>query len=308
MTQLPTYLDLLFPALKALEAKGGSASNQEMLEQVASDMDAPHGNRPPIRVISHRLGWARTHLKYIGAVENPSRSVWAITERGRKISNPEEARILVSQEREKRFGLPQERIADDRVADENAPAEMDGAEPHLEEDVEEALPALAKAATAIEWLREHPDHWKEEVLSSLRNMNPAAFERLCQRVLREKGFTKVEVTGKSGDGGIDGVGVLRVNLLSFHVRFQCKRYAGSVGAGAIRDFRGAMVGRADKGLFITTGSFTQGAQREAVRDGAPAIDLIDGSEFCHLLKDLNLGVKTEQVEVIRPDEEFLAKM
>jgi restriction system protein len=106
----------------------------------------------------------------------------------------------------------------------------------------------------------------------------------------------VEVTGRSGDGGIDGIGVLRVNLLSFQVLFQCKRYQGSVGASAIRDFRGAMVGRSDKGLFLTTGTFTPDAKREATRDGAPAIDLIDGDQLCDLLRQLKLGVRTEMVE------------
>ena len=97
---------------------------------------------------------------------------------------------------------------------------------------------------------------------------------------------------------------MRVNLISFHVRFQCKRYAGSVGASEIRDFRGAMVGRADKGLFITTGRFTRDAAREAVRDGAPAIDLIDGLDLCGLLMELELGVAS----VIRPQPEFFAEI
>src|SRR5205807_2837236 len=99
-------------------------------------------------------------------------------------------------------------------------------------------------------------HWKDDLLALLRALSPDAFERLAQRVLREAGFLKVEVKGRSGDGGIDGIGVLRVNLLSFQVLFQCKRYQGSVGAGAIRDFRGAMIGRSDKGLVLTTGAFT----------------------------------------------------
>jgi restriction system protein len=103
------------------------------------------------------------------------------------------------------------------------------------------------------------------------------------------------VTGKSGDGGIDGQGVLRVNLVSFHVLFQCKRYKGSVSSGTIRDFRGAMQGRADKGLVITTGTFTPDARREATRDGAPAIDLIDGEALCELLKDVSLGVRVREV-------------
>src|SRR5260370_588769 len=138
--------------------------------------------------------------------------------------------------------------------------------------------------------------WQDEVLGILQNMAPDAFERLAQRILRESGFIKVVVKGKSGDGGIDGIGVLRVNLLSFQVLFQCKRYKDSVSAGAIRDFRGAMVGRTDKGLFITTSRFTPDAKREATRDGAPQIELIDGEQTCELLKDLKLGIKTEMPE------------
>lgn len=129
-------------------------------------------------------------------------------------------------------------------------------------------------------------------------MAPDAFERLSQRLLREAGFVKVEVRGKTGDGGIDGVGVLRVNLVSFQVYFQCKRWKGSVGAKEIRDFRGALQGRADKGLFITTGSFTSQAYEEATRDGAIAIDLIDGDRLCELLKQYELGVKTEMIEKV----------
>jgi restriction system protein len=115
-------------------------------------------------------------------------------------------------------------------------------------------------------------------------------------------LVKVEVTGKSGDGGIDGIGVLRLNLLSFQVFFQCKRWKGSVGASTIRDFRGAMVGRADKGLVITTATFTADARREATRDGAPAIDLVDGDTLCDLLKSLRTGVSVQQVEHVVIDQ------
>ena len=132
-------------------------------------------------------------------------------------------------------------------------------------------------------------------------MDPSAFERLSQRLLREAGFTKVEVRGKTGDGGIDGLGVLRVNLVSFQVYFQCKRWKGGVGAKEIRDFRGALQGRADKGLFITTGHYTPAASDEATRDGAIAIDLIDGDRLCELLKENGLGVATEMVERVRID-------
>ena len=152
--------------------------------------------------------------------------------------------------------------------------------------VDKAAPAYAMFETP----------WQDQLLDCLLKMKPAAFERLCQRILKDSGFIKVEVTGRNGDGGIDGIGVLRLNLLSFHVLFQCKRWKGSVGASAIRDFRGAMVGRTDKGLVMTTGTFTTDARKEATRDGAPAIDLVDGASLCELLKNLKIGVSIRQVE------------
>ena len=144
--------------------------------------------------------------------------------------------------------------------------------------------------------------WKKYLLSILLEISPNAFERLTQRLLRESGFTQVEVTGRVGDGGIDGKGIVKLSgFLSFHVIFQCKRYKGTISSSQIRDFRGAMQGRSDKGLFITTGAFTRDAIKEATRDGAPPIDLIDGELLCDKLKELNLGVETkitESVEII----------
>lgn len=145
---------------------------------------------------------------------------------------------------------------------------------------------------------------EEKLLTVLtQKLDPSAFERLVQRLLRESGFIQVEVTGRTGDGGIDGKGIAKIHgFMSFHVLFQCKRYKGSVGSGEIRDFRGAMVGRADKGLFITTGTFTPAALKEATRDGAPPIDLVDGDELVEKLKELELGMKIELVEKVNIDE------
>ena len=145
--------------------------------------------------------------------------------------------------------------------------------------------------------------WQDRLLECLLKMKPAAFERLCQRILKDSGFIKVDVTGRSGDGGIDGIAVLRLNLLSFHVFFQCKRWKGSVGASVIRDFRGAMVGRADKGLVMTTGTFSTDARKEATRDGAPAIDLVDGETLCELLKSLKIGVSIRNVEHVLVEQQ-----
>ena len=151
---------------------------------------------------------------------------------------------------------------------------------------------------------EGEEDWKSSLLAVVGAMTPDAFERLSQRLLREAGFRKVEVRGKSGDGGIDGVGVLRVSLVSFQTYFQCKRWKGSVGSKEIRDFRGALQGRADKGLFITTGHFTSHASDEATRDGAIAIDLIDGDRLCDLLKENGLGVATEMIESVQIDSSW----
>jgi restriction system protein len=148
--------------------------------------------------------------------------------------------------------------------------------------------------------------WRSKLHHILtKELTPEAFERLVRRMLRESGFVQVEVTGRTGDGGIDGKGIVRVGgLLSFHVLYQCKKYQASVSAGAIRDFRGALIGRADKGLFVTTGTFTRDAIREATRDGATPIDLMDGDQLADKLKELHLGIKTEMVESVDVDADW----
>ncbi len=235
------------------------ASGRLTEEEALQPHDQEHGERTEV---AYRLAWARTYLKGAGYLENSSRGVWALTSAGRETEtlNPQAITRAV-QRKEEEVTL------------------NTGAEPILQSEIVEPV-------------------WQINLLSILRKIEPSAFERLCQRLLREAGFVQVEVTGKSGDGGIDGKGIMKLGaLLSFHVIFQCKRYEGQVGSGAIRDFRGAMVGRADKGLFITTGGFTRDALKEATRDGAPPVELIDGDELCELLKQYNLGVVTEHVQV-----------
>jgi restriction system protein len=280
MDRVPTFDELLWPALKALKALGGSGSNEELLNKVIELERIPEHIQSQIHTdnrstkVAYNLAWAKTYLKKVGALENSGRGVWSLTEAGEQLT-PEKCRDIPAIVRRddviRRIGKA------------------------------ETLPAKDVAAADIPRDLEE-ENWKDRLLAVLRAMHPAAFERLAQRILREAGFIKVEVTGGSGDGGIDGVGVLRVNLLSFQVLFQCKRYAGTVGAGTVRDFRGAMIGRADKGLIITTGIFSGDAKREATRDGAPAIDLIDGDHLCDLLKDLKLGTRVEMIErvVIEP--------
>ena len=114
------------------------------------------------------------------------------------------------------------------------------------------------------------------------------------------------MTGSSGDGGIDGYGTLQVNpLVSFKVLFQCKRYTKSVSPSHVRDFRGAMSGRADKGIIMTTGTFTAEARREATRDGVPPIELIDGDKLIDMLASLELGLRP--VTTYEMDTAFFAE-
>jgi restriction system protein len=162
--------------------------------------------------------------------------------------------------------------------------------------------SLVKSHTQVDW--------KAQLLEILLALPANKFEHLCQRLLRDAGFISVKVTGRPGDGGIDGIGIYQMALVSFPVFFQAKRYKGSVGAAAVRDFRGAMSGRGDKGLLITTGSFTAEAQGEATREGPPPIDLIDGGRLCDLLKDYSLGVTTETrtVEDVTIEKSFFANI
>lgn len=161
-----------------------------------------------------------------------------------------------------------------------------------------------------EEFRDEAQDWRSKLHHVLtKEMSPDAFERLVKRMLRESGFVQVEATGRSGDGGIDGKGIVRIGgLLSFHVLLQCKRYQGSVSPSAIRDFRGALVGRADKGLFVTIGTFTREATKEATRDGATPIDLMDGDQLAEKLEELRLCVRTEMVESVDVDAEWFRNL
>jgi restriction system protein len=291
---LPTYDDLFEPTIKALKALGGSGSIQEIYDKVCAlegyseEQQSVLGKKGSQTEIAYRLGWARTYLKTYGLLENVGRGVWSLTEIGRNLQTVDKKEInrVVKQKTKK-----------------TSPEASDDSTTFPEQEIVTASESLEILPLAAQ-IPVDSEVWIEKLLSILQNIPPDAFERLCQRLLRESGFIKVEVTGRKGDGGIDGIGVLKIALLSFQVFFQCKRYCGSVRPSEIRDFRGAMVGRTDKGLFITTGTFTSTAKQEATRDGAPALDLIDGEQLCRILKDLKLGVETKTVEVVEIHESW----
>jgi restriction system protein len=250
------------PTLQALKRLGGSASIDELVPEIVKFLklaqevaEVPHGTTGRTE-LEYRAAWARTYLRNAGYLENSERGVWALTPKGTQaesVDGRQIARDFARQFQAARSGAP-------------AGAEAPGRD------------ATEPSAT-----------WQDKLLSILQAMDPTAFERLCQRILRESGFIEVEVTRRSGDGGIDGYGTIRLaGLISFNVLFQSKRYKGNIGPDTVRDFRGAMVGRADKGVIISTGGFTLEARREATRDGAPPIDLIDGRLLAEKLKELGL--------------------
>jgi restriction system protein len=280
---VPRYVDLMNPTLRALKELGGSASISELVDRVVAItkpsravLEHPHGDGR-LTELEYQLAWARTYLKNYGLITNSAHGVWALTPKGSKTEHVELTDVI-ARLREKR----KQRNATDQTRSRRG----------KERSMEDA-----------------GADWRDSLTSALLKMSPTAFERLCQRLLRESGFIEVEVTGKSGDGGIDGHGNIRVaGLISFPVMFQCKRHKGNLGPSTVRDFRGAMMGRADKGLIISTGGFTREARAEATRDGAPPIDLIDGDLLADKLKELSLGVRTRQVEQVEVDRDWFTSI
>lgn len=273
---VPKYYELINPVFKSIHNLGGSATISEIEEEVIkllnlSDEDVNKIHKKNITKLAYRLAWARSYLKHSGLIDNSERGVWILTSKGKKIKfvNGEEIKKNVREILKKR--KEEERTKKPKT-----------------DELEEIT-------------------WKEELLEIIQNIKPEAFEKLCQRLLREAGFDNVEVTKRSGDGGIDGMGLLKLGkILSFKVLFQSKRYSGNVGPSIIRDFRGAMIGKADRGILITTGTFSRDSKLEAQRDGAPPIDLIDGDELVEMLKEFSMGVSVEKkvVEEINIDKDW----
>ena len=273
----PTQTELIEPTFTVLVELGGSATNDEIRDKVIellnlSDeiVDEPHnGKGSQATELEYQLAWARTQLKNYGAITNSARGVWMITPKFADESS-------ISREAVTTFHYQEKMKKKGKKSTKSDVAEV--------QEVE---------STEVP---EEFEPWKNELADTLHNMNPYAFERLSMLLLRECGFSQLNVTKKSGDGGIDGTGKLRINgIFSFNVAFQCKRFIGSVSAGDIRDFRGSLTTDIEKGVFITTGTFTKAAREEASNAGKQQIDLIDGEEFINKLIEYGLGVKEKTI-------------
>jgi restriction system protein len=255
-----------------LDDLGGSGSNEEiynrvlLITQLPTDVvDIMHNFT--MTEIEYRLAWSRTYLKNFGAIENSKHRVWSLTAKGAKMLkekniDAKEISVFTTKKR----------------GNTNIASEDD----------------LVKIEST---------NWREQITDILLHLDPYAFERLAQRLLRECGFSDVQVTKRSGDGGIDGTGKLRIQgIFSFNVAFQCKRYKGQVGAGEIRDFRGSLSTNIEKGVLITTGTFTKAAKEEAASEGKRLIDLMDGEELINKLAEYGIGLN--EVKSYEVDEDF----
>lgn len=284
-SQVPPYDKFFEPAFLALKELGGSATVEELDRKAfeimkLSDDQLSVIHRGSQSKAEYRMAWARTYLKKFGLLTNTDRGVWAITTKGSSIETIDSKAVTEAVRSTFPKKQKHESIAEN---------------PNEQEDPVDSDTSVSSP------------NWQAEVLDELLNLSPSGFEKFSQFLLRESGFIEVNVTGKTGDGGIDGNGIIRFHgLVSFPVVFQCKRYSGSVSAEQIRNFRGAMQGRAEKGLVITTGTFTSHAYKEATRDGAPVIDLVDGDLLVKKIKELRLGLCVEMVEKVTVNHEWFA--
>ena len=291
----PTYTELIIPTYDALKQLGGSGTNNEIYERVIVNLnlsdevlDEPHLGSLNQSEVEYQLAWARTYLKNYGIIVNSARSVWSIT-------SEYASELTVSAKEIVAFTVQKNAKKREMAKSNDKPdGKMDKPEDDIDSNDDVEFPDEVKP-------------WRQQLANVLQNMDPYGFERLSQRLLRECGFTQVSVTKKSGDGGIDGTGKLKINgIVSFNVAFQCKRYKGLVSSGDIRDFRGSLTTDIEKGIFITTGSFSKAAKDEATTPGKKQIDLIDGEEFISKLAEYSIGVK--EVKSYEIDEDFFAKI
>lgn len=261
------------PLLDALRQLGGSAKPREAADIIAENLDL-HEDKLNELLNSgqsryyNQVAWARQYLAWEGLLDTSQHGIWALSAKGENTTlTDEQARVIFL-----------------KWVDIHRKAKLDKSEKEIIEEQEESEPDDIQPTKMT------------DLLQVLQSLTPEGFERICQRLLRESGFEKVVVTGQSHDGGIDGYGTLEMNpFVSFKVLFQCKRYKGTVSRAQVGDFRNAMIGRAEKGIIMTTGTFSSDAIKEANRDGAPQVELVDGEKLVEMFKRVQLGVKPKTV-------------
>lgn len=261
------------PLLDALRQLGGSAKPREASEKIAENLGLNDEKLNELLDSGqsryyNQVAWARQYLAWEGLLDTSQHGIWALSAKGETTA--------LTDEQSREIFL--------KWVDIHRKAKKEKSEKEIIEELEENEPEDIQSVN-------QPD-----LLQVLQSLTPEGFERICQRLLRESGFEKVVVTGQSHDGGIDGYGTLEMNpFVSFKVLFQCKRYKGTVSRAQVGDFRNAMIGRAEKGIIMTTGTFSTDAIKEANREGAPQIELVDGEKLVYMFKRVELGVKPKTI-------------
>jgi restriction system protein len=264
------------PLLDALRELGDSGKPREVANQIAKNLNLSDdvldatvksgGSR-----FQNQVAWARQYLVWEGLVQSSKHGTWTLTEKGRTVHLSEtESRAIFK----KWVAIHRDKRKEKEIA---------GQEPDHTDEL-----------TPEEGVVDEP----LSLLGTLRSLSAVGFEKVCRELLRESGFLNVEVTGGSADGGIDGFGTLEINaFVSFKVLFQCKRYSEGklVSRAQVGDFRNAMIGRAEKGIIMTTSAFSNAAVQEANREGAPKVELVDGAKLVEMFQKVELGVKRREI-------------
>lgn len=273
----PEFLKYINPVLTTLQTNGGAGNSSNVIEQIIESLgitdeeleEATSNGQSRVR---NQIQWARFYLFKAGFIDNTQRGIWRLTNEGLE-----------------------KNLTDDDVY-------------NLFKGVQESVkksPTVTpkKLELKFEDTTTEDEEHSIGLLNLIQNLPSAGFEKLCKRLLTEIGINDITITGGSGDQGIDGKGIVKLNdVVSLNIVFQCKRYKETVSPHHVRDFRGAMQGRGEKGLIITTGRFTKEAKNEASRDGVTPIELIDGDRLVELFEKYQLGLKP--VMVFEIDYEF----
>jgi restriction system protein len=292
---IPDYQTVMLPLIETL-ADGRERTMRELTDLLAVQFDLTDQEREePLpsgqqSVFTNRVAWAKTHLKYAGLLENPARGRVQISELGRQVlrEKPESINVKLL----KRFSSYRDFVSRSAPGRQEIPESIAAVEDRRTplELIDTSFQSLRKATT-------------EELLSRLKQCSPGFFESVVVRLLLAMGYGGVaghgSVTGKSGDGGIDGV--IKQDKLGLDVVcIQAKRWEGPVGRPVIQGFAGSMdYIRAKKGVILTTSTFTKEARDFVERIEGKKVVLIDGDELADLMIEHRLGVVTVKTYELR---------
>jgi restriction system protein len=265
------YIPLVIEALRSVN---GLAKASAVKQWIAESLTAKGESVPDTILTSgaqkfaNDIQWARMYLVNAGLVE-PMKTAgygnWKLTREGWSVPLDEASVVAI-------YGA---------TALKGKSQTNDTQEAPPEDPQQESLPGT--------------ESWEFVLKKILTTLPDKGFERLCAAIMTNNGLLATKVTGQTGDGGVDGEGMLAIDdygLIKAPVAWQCKRFNGSnnVGSKEVRDFRGAIDGRAKYGLIFTTSSFTPSAEAEARRPGATPVELVGLDRLIDLMRNKKLGV------------------